>query len=320
MTAVTKLTRNTFSEKPSISEPKRPGLGRKSKSAWGYLFLLPWLIGFFGLTVLPMLASLYFSFTNYNMLQSAKWTGFKNYFQLFSDPRYLQTLKVTGIYVVLAVPLELAAALGLALLLNNRLKGMNLLRAVYYLPSLLGGSVAIAVLWREMFGTGGLALQLLTAIGIKLPSLIASPSTSLYTLILLQVWQFGSPMVIFVAGLRQIPADIYDAAVLDGAGRGAIFRRITLPLLTPVIFFNLVLRVITSFQIFTPAFIISDGSGGPTDSTLVYSLYMYQQGFTNLKMGYASAMAWVLLLIVGSVTALNFALSKRWVFYTDVEA
>jgi len=188
---------------------------------------------------------------------------------------------------------------------------------VYYLPSLLGGSVAIALLWRQVFGTQGLVNQFLGVFGIEGQGWVSHPDTALGTLVILNVWTFGAPMVIFLAGLRQIPEMYYEAAQIDGAGKVRQFIAITLPLLTPIVFFNLVLQVINAFQSFTQAFVVSGGSGGPVDSTLFYTLYLYQKGFGALDMGYASAMAWLLLAIVAGLTAINFVVSKYWVFYDD---
>jgi multiple sugar transport system permease protein len=198
------------------------------------------------------------------------------------------------------------------------MRGLAFYRSVFYLPSLMGSSVAIALLWRQIFGTDGLVNQVLRSLGwANPPGWIADPSTALYTIILLHVWTFGSPMIIFLAGLRQIPTMYYEAASVDGASKWTQFWNITMPLLSPIIFFNLVLQVIGAFQSFTQAFIVSGGQGGPADSTLFYSLYLYQKGFADLDMGYASAMAWLLVVIVGILTAVNFLLSKYWVFYDD---
>ena len=289
---------------------------RHRDNGWGYLFLLPWLLGFFLLTLGPMLVSLYLSFTDFDLLTSPGWVGWDNYVRMFtSDPKFLQSLKVTGLYVGLSVPLELAFALLVAVLLNRGLRGMAFYRSVYYLPSLFGGSVAVAVLWRELFGDSGLVNSLLGVVGLHGQAWISDPSYSLYTLVVLQVWQFGAPMVIFLAGLRQIPKVYYDAAAVDGAGVLNRFFRITLPLLSPVLFFNLVLRIIHAFQAFASAFIISGGSGGPSESTLFYTLYLYQEGFVNFRMGYASALAWFLLVVVAVLTAVNFLFSRYWVHY-----
>jgi multiple sugar transport system permease protein len=197
-------------------------------------------------------------------------------------------------------------------------RGVALYRATFYLPSLLGASVAIAVLWRQIFGAEGLFNQLLLLLfGISGPAWVTHPDYALSTLVVLAVWQFGSPMIIFLAGLRQIPQDLYEAAAMDGAGPLRQFFRITLPLLAPVIFFNLVLQTIEAFKAFTQAFIVSGGTGGPVDATLFYSLYLYEEAFANFRMGYASALAWLLLLIIGVFTAIAFLTSRYWVYYED---
>ena len=203
------------------------------------------------------------------------------------------------------------------MLLNRGLRGLGFYRSIYYLPSLLGGSVAVAIMWRQVFSYDGIINQVLLKFGISGPSWITSPDYAIYTLVALAVWQFGSPMVIFLAGLKQIPQDVYDAAEVDGATPVSKFFSITLPLLTPIIFFNFVMQTIGAFQAFTPAYIISGGTGGPADATLFYTLYLYEQAFTNFQMGYASAMAWVLVAIIGVVTAVSFLSARYWVHYGD---
>jgi multiple sugar transport system permease protein len=282
-----------------------------------YLFLLPWLLGILGITIIPMIASLVLSFTDYNLLQEPSFVGLRNYTRMFDDPNWIESVRVTATYVVFSVPLQLGVALGLAMLLDRGLRGLAFYRSVLYLPSLLGASVAIAILWRQIFGTTGLVNAFLALFGIQGSGWVSSPDTALGTIILLHIWTFGSPMIIFLAGLRQIPQMYYEAAEVDGAGRWRRFRSITLPMLSPIIFFNLVLQVIGAFQSFTQAFVVSGGKGGPANSTLFYSLYLYQQGFENFRMGYASAMAWVLLLAIALVTALGFATARFWVFYED---
>jgi multiple sugar transport system permease protein len=228
------------------------------------------------------------------------------------------SIKVTFIYVFVGVPLQLILALAIALLLDKGMRGLAFYRSVFYLPSMLGGSVAIAIMWRQMFGADGLINQLLRLVGVDAHTgWISDPRYALWTIILLHVWTFGSPMVIFLAGLRQIPGMYYEAASVDGATRWTRFVKITLPLLSPIIFFNLVLQIIGAFQSFTQAFVVSNGTGGPADSTLFYTLYLYQKGFGQFQMGYAAAMAWVLVIMVGALTAVNFFLSKYWVFYDD---
>ena len=290
--------------------------GRDNKA--GYLFLLPWLIGLIVITIGPMLASLYLSFTNYSLIQAPRWIGLENYGRMLTDERLHNSLKVTFIYVFVSTPLQLAVALAIALLLNEGMRGLAFYRSVFYLPSMLGASVAIAVLWRQMFEVDGLVNQVLRLFGFEATiSWIGDPQWALWTIILLHVWTFGSPMVIFLAGLRQIPGMYYEAASVDGASKWAQFRKITLPLLSPIIFFNLVLQIIGAFQAFTQAYVVSNGTGGPSDSTMFYTLYLYQKGFVQFQMGYAAAMAWLLLAIIAAFTAINFYLSKRWVFYGD---
>jgi multiple sugar transport system permease protein len=290
---------------------------RKGDGKAAAVFLAPWFAGLILITAFPLVASLYLSLTDYSLLAAPNWIGFENYTRMFDDPRFFQALRVTFAYVLISVPLQLAAALALALVLDKGLRGLAIYRSVYYLPSLLGGSVAIAILWRRVFGADGLVNQVLGFFGIEGQGWVSHPDYALGTLMILNVWTFGAPMIIFLAGLRQIPAMYYEAAAIDGAGRWRRFVSVTLPLLTPIVFFNLVLQLIGAFQSFTQAYIVSGGTGGPVDSTLFYTLYLYQKGFTSYEMGYASAMAWFLLLVVAGMTAVNFLVSKFWVFYDD---
>jgi multiple sugar transport system permease protein len=293
--------------------PRREGLA-------GYVFLSPWLLGLLGITALPMLYSLYLSFTNYDILTAPQWVGLANYQKLFTtDTQYLHAVTVTVLFAVVSVPLKLAAALGVALLLNRARRGVGLARALFYLPSLLGGSVALAIVWQALFGGTGAFNEFLAVFGIHGKAWVNDPDTALGTLVLLAVWQFGAPMVIFLAGLKQIPADLYEAAAVDGAGPWRQFWNITLPMLSPVLFFNLVLETIHGFQGFTSAFVISGGKGGPTDSTMLYTLYLYIKGFGDFEMGYAAAMAWVFLLAVGLLTVVLFSTGRMWVHYSDRE-
>ncbi|GHV89941.1 sugar ABC transporter permease [Spirochaetia bacterium] len=288
-----------------------------------YAFLVPWLIGFFVLTLYPMVYSLYLSFTQYNVLQPPKWIGMRNLFVMFvgndeypKDERFLNSLLVTFRFVFVSVPLKLAFALMVAMLMNQKLRLISFYRTIYYIPTLLGGSVAIAVLWRRLFAADGIVNNILhAAFGVNPPAWISDPSYALSTLILLAVWQFGSPMIIFLAGLKQIPNEYYEAASVDGAGKVRQFFNITLPSLSPIIFFNLVMQMISAFQSFTQAFIVSGGTGGPVDSTMFYSLYLYLKGFAFYEMGYASAMAWILLLIIALLTGLTFKFSGSLVSY-----
>jgi multiple sugar transport system permease protein len=284
----------------------------------GYVFLLPWLIGFLGLTLGPALASFYFSFTHFDLLTPPRWIGTRNYDRLFTgDPRFWNAVLVTSTYVLLAVPLKLAFALGVAVAMDKGIRGLSLYRALFYLPSLLGASVTVSVLWRRLFVDDGVVNQALGWIGLPHLSWISNPHTSLYVMITLSIWQFGTPMIIFLAGLRQVPQEVYDAAEVDGASKVQQFWKITLPLLGPVVFFNLVLQTIDAFKAFTQAFIMSDGTGRPADSLLFYTLYMYDQAFVSHHMGYASALAWVLVVGIGAVTTLTFWSSRYWVHYDD---
>lgn len=299
--------------------PPRRRLTRRQREALaGYLFLAPWFLGLIGITLGPMIASLWLSFTRYNLLSAPQWTGFSNYSALVHDPLFLTAVKVTLLYVGVSVPSQLAFALLLALVLNRGMRALGLVRAIYYVPSLLGSSVAIAIVWRTLFGYDGTIDRIVEFFGWhNPPAWIDDPHTAIYTLVVLAIWQFGAPMIIFLAGLRNIPKELYEAASVDGARRFAQFRKVTLPLLSPLILFNLVLQVIASFQAFTPAYVISGGSGGPANSTLFYTLYLYQQAFGQLNMGYGAAMAWLLLVAIALVTAAIFASSRRWVFYMD---
>jgi len=284
----------------------------------GYLFISPWLITFVIFTIVPIVASLYLSFTNYDILSTPVFTGLANYERMFfKDPRYWKSISATFYYVLTAIPLRLVFALLIAMLLNNTHRLTPVFRAAFYAPSIIGGSIAIAVMWRQVFGTQGLVNALMAVVGIPPISWLGNPATAMWTLILLAVWQFGSPMLIFLAGLKQIPSELYEAASIDGASSISRFFRITLPLLSPVIFFNLVMQMISGFLIFTQAFIITGGA--PLDTTLVYALYLYRRAFETYEMGYASAMAWILLLIIGIFTAITFKLSNTWVFYEQKE-
>ncbi|MDI6098949.1 sugar ABC transporter permease [Actinoplanes sp. NEAU-A12] len=295
----------------------RAGQAHQRDNKAAFLFLLPWFAGLLLITAGPVAASFVLGFTDYNLLQPPEFNGLENIQRMLTDERLHHSLAVTFTYVLISVPLQLAAALGLAMLLDRGLRGLAFYRSAFYLPSLLGSSVAIAVLWRQIFGAEGLFNQLLGLFGVSARGWISDPDTALSTLIVLNVWTFGAPMVIFLAGLRQIPVMYYEAASVDGAGRWTQFRKITLPLLSPIIFFNLVLQIIHAFQSFTQAFVVSGGTGGPSDSTMFYTLYLYQRGFHNFDMGYASALAWLLLIIIAAFTAVNFWAAKRWVFYDD---
>ncbi|MCI3920858.1 sugar ABC transporter permease [Paenibacillus sp. TRM 82003] len=292
--------------------------GKKLKGTdnlMGYLFISPFLIGFFALTIFPMAMSLYLSFTNYDMLGAPSWIGFGNYERmLIDDAKFFQSVKVTFYYVFTAVPFRLVFALAIALLLANVFKFTGFYRTMLYLPSVIGGSVAVSVMWRQLFGNEGALNSLLAMAGLPTVSWLGDPKYALWTLILLYGWQFGSSMLIFLAGLKNIPVTYYEAAQVDGANALQRFVRITIPLLTPIILFNVVMQTIQGFMAFTPSYIIFE-DGRPLNSTLLYVLYMFQRAFAFFDMGYASAMAWLLLLVIGLFTALIFKSSSHWVHY-----
>lgn len=302
--------------------PKGPGRPpRRERQGAAWVFLSPWVLGASVLTLIPMAVSLYLSFTDYNLFDPPSWIGLRNYVQMFTeDPRLLRSIGNTLLYVLVAVPLQLALALTVALALKSMRRGRNFYRSAFYAPSLLGASMSIALVWRAIFNDGGTVDNLMSGLGFHIGGWVNHPGWALVSVALLTVWQFGAPMVIFLAGLQQIPQDLYEAAAVDGAGRWRQFASITLPMLSPVLFFNLVLQTIQAFQVFTPAFAVSGGRGGPADSTLFYTLYLYERGFTASHMGYASAMAWMLLLAIGIVTAVLFRTSRSWVFYANEEA
>ena len=307
----TEIPAPTARPKRPTAAPKRRPKREREGAAW--VFLSPWVLGACVLTLLPMAVSLYLSFTDYNLFDPPRWIGLRNYTQMFTeDPRYWRSVTTTLTYVVIAVPLQLALALVVALALKSMKSGKAFYRSAFYAPSLLGASMSIALVWRAVFNDGGTVDNLVGNGGW-----VNKPGWSLVAVALLTVWQFGAPMVIFLAGLQQIPAELYEAAAVDGAGKWRQFMSITVPMLSPVLFFNLVLQTIQAFQVFTPAFAISGGRGGPADSTLVYTLYLYDRGFVASHMGYASAMAWVLLLVIGAVTAVLFRTSRSWVFYAS---
>lgn len=308
---------------PARGRRKKNYAARRSEGLAGYVFLSPWLIGLMAITAFPMLLSLYLSFTNYDVLSSwefVEWVGFDNYEKIFTlDPTFWQSVRVTLTFGLIAIPLKLAASLGVALLLNRERRGVGLFRSMFYLPSLLGGSVALALVWVAMFNGEGAFNAGLSLFGIQGNNWINDPDWALATLMILTIWQFGAPMVIFLAGLKQVPTELYEAAQVDGAGKYKQFFHITLPMLSPVIFFNLLLETINGFQGFTSAFVISNGTGGPLGATKLYTLHIYDKAFTDFEMGYASALAWIFLAAIGLITIVFFSTGKFWVHYSDGE-
>jgi oligogalacturonide transport system permease protein len=283
----------------------------------GYLYIAPWIIGFLVLQIYPLFASLYYSFTNYTMLKAPTFTGLQNYIDMFTnDVYYFKSLKATFLYVLYSLPLKLIFALIIAIILNNKITGINFFRTIYYLPSILGGSVAVSILWRFIFMTDGLLNTLLSFLSYDRFDWIGTPTTSLPVLAMLQVWQFGSSMVLFLAGLQQIPKSMYESAEIDGGGSLTKLFHITLPMLSPIILFNLIMQMVQLFQEFTAAFIITPNGGG-LKTTYVYGMMLYQNAFQFFRMGYASAQSWVLFIIIISFTLIIFRLSDGIIHYED---
>lgn len=313
--------------------PPRDGTGRPGvpaaavrrrghrESLAGYLFLSPWCIGILLLTLGPMLFSLYLSFTEYNLFDAPRWVGMQNFERMFDDERWWRAVRVTTVFVLIATPVKLAAALGVALLLVKPRTGQGFYRSAFYAPSLIGASVSVGIVWRAIFSEGAIVDRGTDLLGMDTGGWIGDPAWSMPTLVALAVWQFGAPMVIFLAGLKQVPRELYEAAEVDGASARRRFLHITLPLISPVIFFNLLLEIIHSFQIFTSALVIAGPgggqAGGPGGSLLVYTWYLYEQGFQRLSMGYASAMAWMLLVGIAVVTIILFRSQRHWVHYEE---
>ena len=275
----------------------------------GLVCTSPFIIGLFAFLLIPMGMSLYYSLCNYSVLSTPTFAGFKNYVNAFTaDPLFWTSMKVTFFFALVSVPLRLVFALIVALLLQKTSKANAFYRAAYYLPSIIGGSVAVSILWKRMFATDGVINQIL---GTNYPFL-GNTSTAIWTLILLSIWQFGSSMLIFLSALKQIPASLYEAAEIDGANKVRTFFKITLPLLTPTIFFNLVMQMINGFLAFTQCYIITQGK--PMNSTLFYTVYMSQQSFEFYNTGYGAALAWIMLMVIGTITAILFATKKFWVY------
>lgn len=296
-----------------ISDGKLYKFLNKESSA-GVIFCLPFIIGFFVFLLVPMGISLYYSFCDYNILSPAKFVGLNNYIKMFTgDEVFWKSFKATMYFALVSVPLRLAFALMVAMILVKPTKLTGFYRAAYYLPSIIGGSVAVAVLWKRMFATDGVINSILAAFGIETQmAWLGNTKTAIWTLILLAIWQFGSSMLIFLSALKQIPSSLYEAADVDGANKFTKFFKVTLPLLTPTIFFNLVMQMINGFLAFTQSLIITQGK--PMDTTLFYALYMYQQSFQFNNAGYASAMAWMMLLLIGTFTLVLFKTKKYWVY------
>ena len=281
-----------------------------------YLYILPWILGFAILQLYPFVSSFIYSFTDYTVGAKATFQGLANYKKLFTqDKEFWNSLKVTILFALYTVPGKLIMALAVAMFLNRDLKGINLIRTLYYIPSLFGGSVAVALLWRLMFLDNGVINAILSALHLPVIQWLGDTRYALRTICMLEIWQFGSSMVMFLAALKQVPRSLYEAAEIDGAGKVTRFFHITLPQISPIIFFNLINQTIQALQNFTSAQVITEG--GPLKSTYVLGRKLYKEGFSYFKMGYASAISWVVFAAIMIFTLAIFASSKLWVHYAD---
>lgn len=288
----------------------------KNRNNQAYLYLLPWILGFCILQLYPFIHSFIISFTNYRFQAKSDFVGLTNYIELLtSDTEFWNSFKVTLLYTLYTVPGKLLMALAVAVFLNRDIKGINLIRTLYYIPSLFGGSVAIAILWKLMFMDSGIINSILSAFHLPALHWLGDTKHALRTICMLEIWQFGSSMVMFLAALKNVPKELYEAASIDGAGKISSFFRITIPQITPIIFFNIIMQTIQALQNFTSAFVITEG--GPLKSTYVLGMKLYKEGFSYFKMGYASAISWVIFIMIMVVTLLLFRSSTGWVYYED---
>ena len=295
---------------------KRRGLSKLEQGYMGFILILPWLIGFCILKLYPFVSSLVYSFTDYDLFKGVQnVVGFQNYIDAFTKPKNVKALQVTFTYAFMTVPLKLIFALFIAYILNFKIKGVGLFRTAYYVPSILGGSVAIAVLWKALFKNDGVVNTILTMLGFESINFLADKNWALFIICLLRVWQFGSAMVLFLAALKGVPEDLYEAASIDGATKGRQFLSITIPLISPVIFYNLVTQLVQAFQEFNGPYIITNG--GPRNATTLISVIVYNTAFKDYKVGMSSAMAWVMFVIVMILTIIAFVSQKKWVYYSD---
>lgn len=290
---------------------------RSRSNLIGYVLIAPWIIGILCFQLWPIIHSFLMSFTNYNLLNDAAFVGTENYVKLFHDATFYQAIKVTFKYVLIAVPAKIIFALIIALILNMDLKGIGVYRTIYYIPSILGSSIAVAILWKALFVKDGVINAILAQIGIQGASWLGNPKYTLFTISLLTVWQFGSSMVVFLAGLKQIPQSLYEAASVDGAGRIAKFIHITIPGIMPMMSFNILMQTINAFQMFAAPYTIFNGRGGPLNSVMLYVVYLYQNAFKYFYVGYASALSWMLLLIIGGTALFLYLIEKRFFNYGD---
>lgn len=288
----------------------------KIKKYIGLIYISPWILGFIIFQLYPFIMSFIYSFTQFSVLKSPVFIGLNNYIYMFTkDKLFWKSLEVTLVYVITSVPLKIAFALFVAVILNMNIRGVNFFRTIYYLPSILGGSVAISVLWRFLFMKDGIINKILSVVHIKGVDWLGSPHIALFTVSLLSVWQFGSSMILFLAGLKQIPNELYEAARVDGATKPRQFFTITIPMISPILFFNLMMQMINAFQEFTGPYVITNG--GPMNSTYIYGMLVYNNAFQYFKMGYASALSWVQFLLILIFTVIFFKTSSGWIYYED---
>lgn len=303
------------SEEKRQEKDRRKKRNKLERHYMGWWFILPWLIGFMVFKLYPMVSSLIYSFSDYHLFKGASEWGLMNYIKIFEDSDIRRAFGVTMKYAFITVPFKLCAALFIAYILNFKIKFVNAFRTAYYIPSVLGGSIAIAVLWKSLFRDDGLINSILAVFGIAGPNWLSDPNWALFVISLLRVWQFGSAMVIFLAALKGVPEDLYEAATIDGASKWKQFVSITVPMITPVIFYNLITQIVQAFQEFNGPFVITQG--GPLNSTTLVSLLIYNRAFKTYEMGMASAMAWVLFVIVMVLSGIAFYSQKYWVYYSD---
>ncbi len=295
---------------------RRRGLSKLEQGYMGFILILPWLIGFCIFKLYPFVSSLVYSFTDYDLFKGVQnVVGFQNYIDAFTKPKNVKALQVTFTYAFMTVPLKLIFALFIAYILNFKIKGVGLFRTAYYVPSILGGSVAIAVLWKALFKNDGVINTIMAMLGFESINFLADKNWALFIICLLRVWQFGSAMVLFLAALKGVPEDLYEAASIDGATKGRQFISITIPLISPVIFYNLVTQLVQAFQEFNGPYIITNG--GPRNATTLISVIVYNTAFKDYKVGMSSAMAWVMFVIVMVLTVIAFVSQKKWVYYSD---
>ena len=288
----------------------------KKRDYMGLIYIAPWLVGLLVLQIYPFVTSFYYSFTDYQFFNSPEFIGLGNYIKLFTkDPEFFKSLQVTIIYTLFTVPGKIIMALFIALLLNKNMKGIGLIRTIYYIPSLFSGSVAVAILWKLLFMSDGAINSILNTLGLPTVQWLGTESTAMVTICLLEIWMFGSYMVMFLAALKQVPADLYESASLDGAGKVKSFFYITLPQISPILFFNVIMQTITALQNFTSAFVVTNG--GPNNGTYVLGMKLYNEAFKYFKMGYASAVSWVIFAMILVVTLLLFRFSSGRVYYED---